>query len=86
MGHIKVNIYYKNRSVLIESFDIQIDQKIMSIDGARLLIVKHLDNFYSDIVYKINIFRSNDGYDEINLDFEDDIKLKRESTLNSILK
>jgi hypothetical protein len=86
MGHIKVNIYYNSRSVLIESFDVQIDQKIKSIDDARLLIVKHLDDFYSDIVYKINIFKSNDGYDEINLDFEDNIKLKRESTLKSILK
>ena len=86
MIDIKVDICYKNKDSLIDSFNIKTNQKIKTIDDVRFLIIRQLNDFYLDMAYKINIFKSNDGYIKIYLIFEDDIRLKRESTLNCILR
>jgi hypothetical protein len=83
---IPVNIYYGKDKKLMESFLIKIGEKITSIDGARLLIVNHLDNFYMDIKYKLNIFTTFDGRTTINLFFEEDTSLNREIILKKILE
>jgi hypothetical protein len=64
---IPVNIYYGKDKKLMESFSIKIGKKITSIDDARILIVNHLDNFYMDVKYKLNIFNTFDGKTTINL-------------------
>lgn len=81
-----VNIYYGKDKKLMESFLIKIGKKITSIDDARLLIVNHLDNFYMDVKYKLNIFTTFDGRTTINLFFEEDISLNREILLKKILE
>ncbi len=83
---IPVNIYYGKDKKLMESFSIKIGKKITSIDDARLLIVNHLDNFYMDVKYKLNIFTTFDGRTTINLFFEEDISLNREILLKKILE
>lgn len=83
---IPVNIYYGKDKKLMESFLIKIGKKITSIDDARLLIVNHLDNFYMDVKYKLNIFTTFDGRTTINLFFEEDISLNREILLKKILE
>jgi len=83
---IPVNIYYGKDKKLMESFSIKIGKKITSIDDARILIVNHLDNFYMDVKYKLNIFNTFDGKTTINLFFEDDISLNREILLKKILE
>ena len=83
---IPVNIYYGKDKKLMESFSIKIGKKITSIDDARLLIVNHLDNFYMDVKYKLNIFNTFDGETTINLFFEEDISLNREILLKKILE
>ena len=70
----------------MESFSIKIGKKITSIDDARILIVNHLDNFYMDVKYKLNIFNTFDGKTTINLFFEEDISLNREILLKKILE
>lgn len=83
---IPVNIYYGKDKKLMESFLIKIGKKITSIDDARILIVNHLDNFYMDVKYKLNIFNTFDGETTINLFFEEDISLNREILLKKILE
>jgi hypothetical protein len=83
---IPVNIYYEKDKKLMESFSIKIGKKITSIDDARILIVNHLDNFYMDVKYKLNIFNTFDGKTTINLFFEEDISLNREILLKKILE
>jgi hypothetical protein len=83
---IPVNIYYGKDKKLMESFSIKIGKKITSIDDARILIVNHLDNFYMDVKYKLNIFNTFDGKTTINLFFEEDISLNREILLKKILE
>ena len=81
-----VNIYYGKDKKLMESFPIEIGIKITSIDDARLLIIDHLDSFYMDVKYKINVFSTFDGETTINLFFEEDISLNRELLLRKILE
>ena len=83
---IPVNIYYGKDKKLMESFLIKIGRKITSIDDARILIVNHLDSFYMDVKYKLNIFNTFDGETTINLFFEEDISLNREILLKKILE
>lgn len=83
---IPINIYYGKDKKLMESFLIKIGRKITSIDDARILIVNHLDSFYMDIKYKLNIFTTFDGKTTINLFFEEDISLNREILLKKILE
>ena len=83
---IPINIYYGKDKKLMESFSIKIGKKITSIDDARILIVNHLDNFYMDVKYKLNIFNTFDGETTINLFFEEDISLNREILLKKILE
>ena len=83
---IPINIYYGKDKKLMESFSIKIGKKITSIDDARILIVNHLDNFYMDVKYKLNIFSTFDGETTINLFFEEDISLNREILLKKILE
>ena len=83
---IPVNIYYGKDKKLMESFLIKIGRKITSIDDARILIVNHLDSFYMDVKYKLNIFTTFDGKTTINLFFEEDISLNREILLKKILE
>jgi hypothetical protein len=83
---IPVNIYYGKDKKLMESFSIKIGKKITSIDDARILIVNHLDNFYIDVKYKLNIFNTFDDETTINLFFEEDISLNREILLKKILE
>lgn len=85
MNYIRINIYYKKRSVLLESFKID-ESHVMTLDDARLIVVKHLDSLYSNIKYKINLFKNFSGDSEINIDFEDDLCLSREFKLREILK
>lgn len=82
---IEVNIYYGKDKKLMESFPIEIGRKISSIDDARFLIINHLDSFYVDVKYKINVFNTFDGETTINLFFEEDISLSRELLLRKIL-
>jgi|688.fasta_scaffold33558_6 hypothetical protein len=81
-----VNIYYGKDKKLMESFPIEIGRKISSIDDARFLIINHLDSFYVDVKYKINVFSTFDGETTINLFFEEDISLNRELLLRKILE
>jgi len=81
-----VNVYYDEDKNLVESFSIEIGRKVTSIDDARLLIIEHLDSFYFDVKYKINIFSSFDGDTSINLNFEKDICLNRELLIRKILE
>jgi hypothetical protein len=83
---IEVNIYYGKDKKLMESFQVKIGRKISSIDDARFFIINHLDNFYVDVKYKINIFSAFDGSTTINLFFEEDISLNREFLLKKILE
>jgi hypothetical protein len=83
---IEVNIYYGKDKKLMESFPLEIGRKISSIDDARFLIINHLDDFYIDVKYKINIFSKFDGDTTINLFFEEDISLNRELLLRKILE
>jgi hypothetical protein len=83
---IEVKIYYGKDKKLMESFPIEIGRKISSIDDARFLIINHLDDFYIDVKYKINIFSKFDGGTTINLFFEEDISLNRELLLRKILE
>jgi len=83
---ISVNIYYGKDKKLMESFPIEIGRKISSIDDARFLIINHLDSFYVDVKYKINVFSTFDGETTINLFFEEDISLNRELLLRKILE
>jgi hypothetical protein len=81
-----VNIYYGKDKKLMESLPIEIGRKISSIDDARFLIINHLDSFYVDVKYKINVFSTFDGETTINLFFEEDISLNRELLLRKILE
>lgn len=87
MNSIRINIYYKNRSVLAESFTISIGDEVKNIDDAKILVIQNIDKFYSDTKYKINLFKGFEGESEINIDFEEEnISLSREFKLREILK
>ena len=86
LKNLTINVYYGKDKNLIESFPIEIGRKITSIDDARLLIINHLDEFYLNVKYKINIFSSFDDSTSINLNFDDDIGLNREIMLKKILE
>jgi len=80
-----VNIYLETEHNLVESFDIQYDDKITNIDDARYLIIKYLDKHYQNYKYKLNIYNSFDGKNSINLFFEKELSIKREFLINKIL-
>jgi hypothetical protein len=82
---IKINVYLRDKSNLVETFDVEIGEKITSIDAARMIVIKYLDSIYSDIKYTTNIFTSFDGRSEINLTFEDNVCLTREFKLRKLL-
>jgi len=84
MSLIRINIYYKGQ--LSDEFNIHTGSKINTIDDARYVVISHLDKFYSDVKYKLNLFRPHDGQSEINLYFEDDLSLSRELKLRQILE
>jgi hypothetical protein len=81
---IRVNIYYKDQ--LTDFFDIKPGSKVQSIDDARYVVISHLDKFYSDVKYKLNLFKPYTGQSEINLYFEENISLSREIKLKQILE
>ena len=83
---ISVKIYYGKDKKLMESFPIEIGRKISSIDDARFLIINHLDSFYIDVKYKLNVFSTFDDETTISLFFEEDISLNREFLLKKILE
>ena len=82
---IKINVYLKDKSNLVETFDISIGEKVNSIDSARMVVIKYLDSIYSDIKYTTNIFTTFEGRSEVNLTFEDDVCLTREFKLRKLL-
>ena len=82
---IKINIYYKKRTILAESFTIE-ESDVKTIDDARLTVIKNIDSFYSNVKYKVSLFKNFSGESEINIDFEDDLGLSREFKLREILK
>jgi hypothetical protein len=82
---IKINVYLKDKTNLVETFDISIGEKVTSIDSARMIVIKYLDSIYSDIKYTTNIFTTFDGKSEVNLTFEDDVCLTREFKLRKLL-
>jgi hypothetical protein len=82
---IKINVYLKDKSNLVETFDISIGEKVTSIDSARMIVIKYLDSIYSDIKYTTNIFTTFEGKSEVNLTFEDDVCLTREFKLRKLL-
>jgi hypothetical protein len=82
---IKINVYLRDKSNLVETFDVEIGEKITSIDDARMIVIKYLDSIYSHIKYTTNIFTSFDGRSEINLTFEDNVCLTREFKLRKLL-
>ena len=82
---IKINVYLKDKSNLIETFDISINEKVTSIDNARLIVIKYLDSIYNDTKYTTNVFNTFDGRCEVNLTFEDDVCLTREFKLRKLL-
>lgn len=85
MESIRINIYYKDRTILAESFTISIGGQIKTIDDAKYIVIQNLDNLYSDTKYKINLFKSFDGESEINIDFEENLSLSREFKLRELL-
>ena len=82
---IKINVYLKDKTNLVETFDISIGEKVTSIDSARMIVIKYLDSIYSDIKYTTNIFTTFDGESEVNLTFENDVCLTREFKLRKLL-
>jgi hypothetical protein len=82
---IKINVYLKDKTNLVETFDILIGEKVTSIDSARMIVIKYLDSIYSDIKYTTNIFTTFEGKSEVNLTFEDDVCLTREFKLRKLL-
>jgi hypothetical protein len=74
---IKINVYLKDKTNLVETFDISIGEKVNSLDSARMIVIKYLDSIYSDIKYTTNIFTTFEGKSEVNLTFEDDVCLTR---------
>jgi hypothetical protein len=82
---IKINVYLKDKTNLVETFDISIGEKVNSIDSARMVVIKYLDSIYSDIKYTTNIFTTFEGKSEVNLTFEDDVCLTREFKLRKLL-
>jgi hypothetical protein len=82
---IKINVYLKDKTNLVETFDISIGEKVNSIDSARMIVIKYLDSIYSDIKYTTNIFTTFEGKSEVNLTFEDDVCLTREFKLRKLL-
>lgn len=85
MNSIRINIYIEKKKVLIETFTI-VETKVRTIDDARMAVIQHLNSFYSNIKYKINLFKNFTGESEINIYFEDDLCLSREIKLREILK
>lgn len=81
---IKVNIYYEEK--LADTFNVLPGSNVNSIDDARYIVVSHLDKFYSDVKYKLNLFKPYNGHSEINLYFDNNIGLSREIKLRKILK
>jgi len=81
---IRINVFYKNRENLVESFLVKSDA--ITLDDARLVVLSHLDKFYIDVKYKINFYKSFSGEFTINLDFEEDLGLSREIKLREIFK
>lgn len=82
---IKINVYLRDKTNLVETFDISIGERISSIDSARLVVIQYLDSIYSDVKYTTNIFTTFEGKCEVNLIFEDDICLTREFKLRKLL-
>jgi hypothetical protein len=82
---IKINVYLKDKTNLVENFEVSIGERITSIDSARLIVIKYLDSIYSDVKYTTNIFTTFEGKSEINLIFEDAICLTREFKLRKLL-
>lgn len=82
---IKINVYLRDKTNLVETFDISIGEKVTSIDSARLIVIKYLDSIYSDVKYSTNIFTTFEGKSEVNLTFEDDVCLTREFKLRKLL-
>lgn len=82
---ITINVYLKDKTNLVETFDVAIGKKVTSIDGARLIVIKYLDSIYSDIKYTTNIFTTFEGKSEVNVTFEDDVCLTREFKLRKLL-
>ena len=82
---ITINVYLKDKTNLVETFDVSIGEKVTSIDGARLIVIKYLDSIYSDIKYTTNIFNTFEGKSEVNVTFEDDVCLTREFKLRKLL-
>ena len=82
---IKINVYLKDKTNLVETFDISIGEKVNSIDSARMIVIKYLDSIYSDIKYTTNIFTTFEGKSEVNLTIEDDVCLTREFKLRKLL-
>ena len=81
---IKLNIYLETKEKLVESFQIK-NKNVISIDDARLLVVRNLDKYYHDIKYKINIFTTFDGEKTISVFFENNEFIKREYLLKNLL-
>ena len=79
---IKINLLYKES--IVESFSVT--GNITSLDDARFLVLQHLNKFYSDVRYKVKLFKSFEGEIVINLNFEEDLGLSREIKLREIFK
>ena len=86
MNSIRINIFYKDRAILAESFTITIGGEIKTIDEAKYLVIQNIDKFYSDTKYKISLFKKFEGESEINIDFEENLSLSREFKLRELLK
>ena len=84
MSIININVYYKNRELLVESFSVS--GRAQNLDDARYLVLEHLNKFYSDVKYKVNLYKSFEDEIVINLDFEEDLALSRELKLREIFK
>jgi hypothetical protein len=84
MSSIKVNVYYKSKDIIAESFFVE-SYSSKSIEDARFSITKSLDNIYSDVKYKVTIHKPFYGNEYIEVVFEENIAISRHIKLRDLL-
>ena len=78
----EVNLYLESKDRKLKTY--QFVEDVTNIDTARTLLFKYINPFYLSSKYKITV-KDRFEYSEIDIIFEQNIKLNREFLLKEIL-
>ncbi len=82
---ITIKYYLENKNNFIDSENV--NSSIFDIDDARLTLIRHLGNHYSDCKYKIGLHTPHDKSQDkvINVIFEKSAFVKRDLLIKKLL-